>query len=158
MKLIWTLGLAISLVISSVTLAGLPKDDDDLMYLPKGTKLINQKDILVPAGYTRVFFQKGLITLESTEINGNSRYCFMLLRTPSSRDRILEREVAIITSGSYRSATGIVELEVSQPTGIFDIGCINPPADFERRPTIGQFKKEVSGIFELVMPGPDPLK
>ncbi|MBM4304457.1 MAG: hypothetical protein FJ112_09035 [Deltaproteobacteria bacterium] len=157
MKFFWILSLT-TLLISSVTFSALPKDDDELIYLPKGTKFINQKDILIPAGYTRILFQNGLATLESTEINGNNRYCFMLLRNPSTRDRILEHEVAVITNGTYRSATGIVELEIAQPTGIFDIGCINPPAEFERRPTIGQFKKEVSGIFEVVMPGPDPLK
>ena len=81
----------------------------------------------------------------------------MLLKTPSTRDRVLEQDVVVVTSGTYRSATSITELEISQPAGIFDVGCINSPSEINRRPTIGQFKKEIQGIFEVVMPGPDPI-
>ncbi len=149
--------LVLVVFISVVSQAAIPKDDDELLYLPKGTQLINLRDILVPPGQTQVFFQNGVATLTPEEINGNLRYCFMLLKVPSTKERILEKEVAIVTSGTYRSVTNIIELEITQPTGIFDVGCINGPKDFNKKPTIGQFKKEVQGVFEVVMPGPDPI-
>lgn len=157
MTLFSKVGLIAVLGITSLTLGGLPKDDDELMYLPKGTKLMTQKELLFPAGQIRMFLQNGLATLNGSEINGNNRYCFMLLKTPSTRDRVLEQDAVVVTSGTYRSATSITELEISQPAGIFDVGCINGPTEINRRPTIGQFKKEIQGIFEVVMPGPDPI-
>lgn len=151
--------LSTFLILNSVVgLATLPKDDDELIYIPKGTQLINLKDINVPAGFTKVYFQNGLATLDSGAINGNERYCFLLLKAPSTRDRIIEKDVVVLTKGTYRSATAIVELEIAQPTAIYDIGCLNGPKDIERKTTIGQFKAEVSGVFEVVMPGPDPIK
>lgn len=147
------------LILTSVVgQAALPKDDDELIYLPKGTQLINLKDINVPAGFTKIYFQNGLSTLDSGSINGNERYCFMLLKAPSTRDRIIEKDVTLLTKGTYRSATAIVELEIAQPAAIFDIGCLNGPKNIERKTTIGQFKAEFSGVFEVVMPGPDPIK
>ena len=157
MKIVAFLGLLFTFLNSTHSGAAMPKDDDELMYIPKATKLVNQRDILVPAGHIRVLFQNGIATLDGAEINGNNRYCFMLMKTPSTRDRILEKDTELITNGTYRSASGIIELEIAQPSGVFDVGCINGPAEILRRPTIGQFKKEVQGIFEVVMPGPDPI-
>ncbi|MFM8316491.1 MAG: hypothetical protein ACKOA8_19595 [Deltaproteobacteria bacterium] len=155
----FTLLLSAFLILNSVIgLAALPKDDDELIYIPKGTQLVNLKDINVPAGFTKIYFQNGLSTLDSGAINGNERYCFLLLKAPSTRDRIIEKDVVILTKGTYRSATAIVELEIAQPAALFDIGCLNGPKDIERKTTIGQFKTEISGVFEVVMPGPDPIK
>jgi hypothetical protein len=136
----------------------LPKDGDEILYIPQGTKFINQRDILVPAGITRVFFQNGLATVDADAINGNARYCFMLLKTPSARDRVLEKDTVIVTNGTYRSSTSVIELEVGQPSSIYDLGCLNGPKEFDKKPTIAQFRKEIEGVFEMVMPGPDPIK
>ena len=157
MKTVSFLGLLLTVLNSIQIYAAVPKDDDELMNIPKATKLVSQRDILVPSGHIRVLFQNGVATLNGAEINGNNRYCFMLMKTPSTRDRVLEKDAELITNGTYRSATSIIELEIAQPTGVFDIGCINGPSELQQQPTIGQFKKEVQGIFEVVMPGPDPI-
>lgn len=157
MKYGFLLTFSIFTLISNLSLAGQPKDEDELLFLPKGTKLIVEKDLLFPSGVKRIFFQKGLATIEAETIDGNARYCFMLLKMPSSKDRVLEKEMVVVTNGTYRASTSMVELEVNQPSGIFDVGCANSPREIDRKPTIGQFKKELDGIFEVVMPGPDPI-
>ena len=54
MKIVAVLGLLLTFLNSTQSSAAIPKDDDELMYIPKATKLVNQRDILVPAGYVRV--------------------------------------------------------------------------------------------------------
>lgn len=158
----WTplwIALAINLMglAPRVAQADVPKEEAELSFLPKGTQLTAQREVLIPQGVNRVFFQKGLATTEADAINGNLRYCFMLLKTPSTRERVLERDTTLVTAGTYRSSTATVELQIDQPLAVFSLGCINGPSDFDKRPTIGQFKKEVQGIFEVIMPGPEPI-